>query len=67
MENKPKLEIRPKKYKGETAVMSLRLPEEVIAKIDRISQQSGRTRNELVLHFIEYALDNVVVVERKED
>lgn len=67
MENKPKLEIRPKKYKGETAVMSLRLPEEVIAKIDRISQQSGRARNELVLHFIEYALDNVVVVERKDD
>lgn len=67
MENKQKLEIRPKKYKGETAVMSLRLPEEVIAKIDAISQQSGRTRNELVLHFMEYALDNVVVVERKDD
>ena len=56
---KPKLIIPPKKYKGETTVVSVRMPKDMIADLDRVSDATGRTRNELMLMCIEFALDNL--------
>lgn len=59
-----KLIIRPHRYSGETTVISLRLPKEMLAVIDRVAQETGRTRNEIVVKSMEYALENLEI-ERK--
>lgn len=56
-----KLEIQAKKYKGESAVLSSRVPLELIKKIDEVAEQTGRTRNEIVLMLLEFSLDNIVI------
>ena len=62
MENKS-LIIKPRKPKGEDGykVFSIRIKEDVVAKIDDISAQTGHSRNELINTFIEYALDRCVI------
>lgn len=61
-----KLEIEFKKYRGESTVVSSRLPLEVVKKIDDIAEKTGRNRNEIILMCLEFALENIVVKERKE-
>ncbi len=58
MENE-KLVIKPKKPKGEDGykVFSVRIKEDVVARLDDISDRTGRSRNELIGTFIEYALN----------
>ncbi|MBR5109333.1 MAG: ribbon-helix-helix protein, CopG family [Clostridia bacterium] len=60
MEGK-KLIIRPHHYGGETTVISIRLPKEMLAVIDRAAQETGRTRNEIVVLSMEYALENLEI------
>ena len=57
------LVIKPKRPKGEDGykIFSIRLREDVVARIDGISTQTGHSRNELISIFIEYALDRCVV------
>lgn len=66
METKKKLEIEAKKYKGDSSVVSTRLPVEMVKKIDDVAEKTGRTRNEIVLMCLEFALDNLIVKEGKE-
>ena len=54
--------IRPKKAYGENTVVSCRMPVELVKKLDDIGNKTGRTRNELVLRCIEYALDKLEIV-----
>ena len=61
MENNKKLEIEAKKYKGESSVVSSRLPVVLVKMIDDICVKSGRNRNEIVLMCLEFALDNLVI------
>ena len=35
--------------------------EELIKKIDEVAEQTGRTRNEIVLMLLEFSLDNIVI------
>ncbi|MDE7203575.1 MAG: ribbon-helix-helix domain-containing protein [Lachnospiraceae bacterium] len=62
------LVIKPKKAKGEDGfkVFSIRVKEEVVAKIENISARTGHSRNELIGIFLEYALDKCVVEEEKD-
>ena len=60
-ERKPKLRITPKKYTGETSVISTRLPKEMLKDIDSVAETTGRTRNEIMLICLEYALNNMEV------
>ncbi len=68
MENE-NLVIKPKKPKGEDGykVFSIRIKEEIVAKIDDISAKSGHSRNELISTFIEYALNRCVVDGIKDE
>ena len=50
-----------KQYRGDTAVMSIRLPSDMIKAIDKIAEETGRTRNEVVQKCITYALDNIEI------
>ena len=58
---KENLIIRPKGEDG-YKVFSIRVKEDVVAQIDEISAQTGRSRNELIGMFLEYALNNCTVV-----
>lgn len=58
MEN-PKFQILPKKYIEDSSVISMRLPKDMLADIDIIAKSSGRTRNEILMLSLEFALNNV--------
>ena len=59
----PKLEIRPKKYKGESTVLSMRIPKEMLQALDDVAQATGRTRNELLVKCIDFALEHMEIQE----
>ena len=56
-----KLVISSKKYTGETAVVSARLPLDLIKKLDEICDATGRTKNEVIQMGIEFAVDNIEI------
>ena len=62
--DKEKLIIRPRRYGAETTVISLRLPKDMIKVIEEIADSTGRTRNEIMLTSLEYALDNMEIKEK---
>lgn len=57
-----KLVIKPK-LKGDDGyrVFSVRIKEDVVDRIDAIVAETGRSRNELIGKFLEYALEKCVV------
>lgn len=59
------LVIKPKRMKGEDGhkVFSIRVKEDIVSQIDSISAQTGRSRNELIGIFLEYALKRCVIGE----
>ena len=56
-----KLIISSKKYTGETAVVSARLPIDLIKKIDEICEVTGRTKNEVIQMCLEFSVDNIEI------
>ena len=52
-----KLIIKPRKYRGETTVISSRLPNDMVREIDAIAASTGHNRNEIVLKCLAFALD----------
>ncbi len=67
MENE-KLIIKPRKGKGEDGykVFSIRIKEDVVARLDDIAAKTGHSRNELIGTFIEYALNRCVIEAAEE-
>ncbi len=63
------LVIKPKRPKGDDGykVFSVRIKEDIVAQIDEISGQTGRSRNELIGTFIEYALNRCVIDGAKDE
>lgn len=59
-----KLIIHPHRYGGETSVISLRLPKEMLSIIDRVAQETGRTRNEIIVKSMEFALENMEIQDK---
>lgn len=56
-----KLIISTKKYVGDTAVVSARLPSDLIKRIDEICEVTGRNRNEIIQMCLEFAVDNIEI------
>ncbi len=56
-----KLIIQTRKYSGETAVVSMRLPKEMLEAIDKVAAETGRTRNEILMLSLEFALENMQI------
>ena len=54
-----KLFIPSKRYKGDTSVVSARLPNELIKDLDRIAENTGRNRKEIIMLCLEFAIDNL--------
>ena len=57
---KDKLVISKKHLKGEDGykVFSIRVPDETVDRLDKLSQATNRSRNELINILLEYGLDN---------
>lgn len=60
---KEKLVISSKKYRGDSAVLSIRLPDELIKAIDEIAEKTGRTRNDVIQKCLAFAVDNMEIIE----
>ena len=56
-----KLVISSKKFRGDSAVVSVRLPNELILKLDEIAEQTGRTRNEIIQTCLEFSVENLEI------
>ena len=56
-----KLLISAKKYVGDTAVVSARLPVELIKELDNICKKTGRNRNEVIQMCLEFSVDNIEI------
>lgn len=60
-----KFVVRPRKPAfGKTSVVSARLPKDMIEKLDKVAEKTGRTRNELIQMCIDYALKNIEISEQ---
>ena len=59
-----KLIIQPHRYGNESSVISVRLPKDMLAVIDRVAQETGRTRNEIIVKSMEFALDNMEIQDK---
>ena len=58
-----KLVISSKKYRGDSTVISIRLPDELVKKLDAIAEDTGRTRNEVILKCLGFSVDNLEIKE----
>ena len=63
MKSDDKLIIEPQKYSGETSIVSMRMPKEMLEKLDKIVLATGRTRNEILMMSIDFALERMEVKE----
>ncbi len=55
-----KLVIRKKKLKGEDGykTFSVRIKDETVEKLNKLSEETNRSRNELINILLDYAIDN---------
>lgn len=58
-----KLTITSKKYTGESAIVSVRLPKDMILELDTVAGKTGRTRNEIISTSLEFALKHLDILE----
>lgn len=56
-----KLVIHSQKYSGDSKVISMRLPMDMLTEIDRVAKETGRTRNEIMQLSLEFALENMII------
>ena len=61
--SKEKLVISSKKYRGDSSVISIRLPDDLLKKLDEIAEVTGRTRNEVIQKCLAFAVDNLEIKE----
>ena len=59
------LRIEAKKYVEESIVISSRIPKDMLQDIDFVARESGRTRNEIITLFLDYALKNTEIIEKQ--
>jgi len=63
----PVLQIVPKKYGGQTTIVSMRLSKEMLTDIDAVAQATGRTRNEIMTLSLEFALNHMQIITGEEE
>lgn len=61
----PVFQVPAKKYGGESAVVSMRLPKDMLKDIDAVAAKTGRTRNEILTMSLEFALEHLHIEEEK--
>lgn len=64
---RPILRISPKRYSGETTIVSMRLAKDLLRDIDAVANVTGRTRNEILTMSLEFALEHMEIVMRERE
>ena len=64
---RPILRISPKKYAGETTIVSMRMAKDLLKDIDAVANVTGRTRNEILTRSLEFALEHMEIVMRERE
>ena len=62
-----KFKVSIKQYTKGTSVVTLRLPNELIDKINIICKQTKRTRNNIIIKSLDFALNNIEIEEKRGD
>lgn len=62
----PVLKIEPKKYGGETTIVSMRMHKDMLREIDAVAAATGRTRNEILSTSLEFALEHMEIRKDEE-
>lgn len=60
------LKIFPKKYDGETTIISARMTRSMLRDVDAVAEATGRSRNEILMLCIEFSLEHMEVTEKKK-
>ena len=60
-----KLVISPKKFRGDSSVVSVRLPNDMIERLDAIAEQTGRTRNDVIQKCLVFSIENLEITDNK--
>lgn len=60
-----KLIISSKKFRGDSSVVSVRLPNDMIEQLDTIADRTGRTRNEIIQKCLAFSIENLEVSDNK--
>ncbi len=62
--NNDKFIVTPRKPAvGKSSVISVRLPDTMLEKLEGVAGKTGRTRNEIIQMCIDYAMDRLVIEE----
>lgn len=56
-----KLIISSKKFRGDSSVVSVRLPNDLVEKLDEIAGKTGRTRNEIIQKCLAFSVENLEI------
>ncbi len=64
---RPILRISPKKYSGETTIVSMRLAKDLLRDIDAVANVTGRTRNEIMTMSLEFALEHMEIAMKERE
>ena len=62
----PILKISPKKYNGESTIVSMRLAKDLLKDIDNVANVTGRNRNEILTACLEFALNHMEIVLKEQ-
>lgn len=63
----PVLRIQPKRYSGETTVISMRLSRDLVREIDAVAASTGYNRNEILTKSLEFALMHMEIETIQEE
>lgn len=64
---RPILRISPKRYSGETTIVSMRLAKDLLRDIDAVANVTGRTRNEIMTMSLEFALEHMEITMKERE
>ena len=64
--SEPVLKITPKKYNGESTIISMRVAKELVKDIDNVAALTGRNRNEIMAMSLEFALKHMQIMLKEE-
>lgn len=61
----PTLRIKPKKYAGESTVVSMWMPRDMVQELDRIAVATGYTRTELMTTCLDFSMNHMEIVQKE--
>lgn len=54
-----KLIIPTKKFRGDSTVLSIRVPNDMVQHLDEFAERTGRTRSEIIQMCLEFSVEHL--------